>query len=164
MTNCGGTGGSIFGPANLLQVTEVSMNETDKVIKHTHPDLWPGYGVDREGRVYSLTSNWRGYGQRELKQLPHKDGYLCVRILRDGKRVRLLVHRMVAAAYLPPRPSAAHELRHLDGDKSNNAAANLAWGTAKENADDREAHGRTSRGVRHSLAIRLGLARKAVLA
>ncbi|MGA0525000.1 hypothetical protein ACO2WH_24370, partial [Escherichia coli] len=31
---------------------------------------------------------------------------------------------------------------------------NLEWGTRKENADDRERHGRTSRGEAHSAAIR----------
>lgn len=32
------------------------------------------------------------------------------------------------------------ETRHLDGDKVNNKPENLAWGTAKENALDRERH------------------------
>lgn len=41
------------------------------------------------------------------------------------------------------------EVRHLDGDKRNTAPSNLVWGTARENAADRERHGRTARGLRN---------------
>lgn len=36
---------------------------------------------------------------------------------------------------------------HLDGDPSNNALANLEWGTAAENAADRVRHGTAPRGA-----------------
>ena len=114
----------------------------------------PQYEVTRDGRVFSLTTNWRGYGRRELAQHPNDDGYPSVRLLVDGKRKRIAVHVLVARNHLPPKPSAAHEVRHLDGNKENNHATNLAWGTRKENAQDRERHGRTSRGIRHSAAIK----------
>lgn len=117
--------------------------------KHT-----PGYRVTADGKVFSTGHNWRGYGEREMRPTPNSDGYPSVRLTVEGKRVRLAVHRLVAREYLPPRPSPEHEVRHLDGDKTNNTVENLAWGTAKENAEDRERHGRTSRGLRHSSAIR----------
>lgn len=120
--------------------------------KHT-----PGYEVTTDGRVFSLKTNWRGYGKREMQQTPNDDGYPSVRILVEGKRKRLAVHVLVARHHLPPRPSPKHEVRHLDGDKTNASANNLAWGTQKENADDRERHGRTSRGTRHSAFIKAGL-------
>lgn len=127
--------------------------------KGMHADLWPGYRVSEDGHVFSVASNWRGYGERELNQSLNADGYPSVRINRDGKRVHLAVHRMVAATYLPPRPSSRHEVRHLDGDKTHNHRDNLAWGTRKENADDRERHGRTSRGTAHSLATRIAISK-----
>lgn len=37
------------------------------------------------------------------------------------------VDELVAAAFLPPRPSPAHEVRHIDGDPGNNRASNLGW-------------------------------------
>jgi len=117
--------------------------------KHT-----PIYEITRDGRVFSIISNWRGMGPRELSQLPDDDGYASVRLTIDGKRKKLAVHRLVAAKYLPPRPSKAHEIRHLDGDRMNPHAENLAWGTRKQNAEDRERHGRTSRGQRHGDAIK----------
>lgn len=128
--------------------------ETNMEAKHTID----GYEVTHDGRVFSLSSNWRGYGRREMRQDMNADGYPSVRIIVDGKRKRIAVHVLVARAHIPLRPSLAHEIRHLDGNKQNPSAHNLAWGTRKENADDRERHGRTSRGVSHSAAIRAGLA------
>lgn len=117
----------------------------------------PGYEVSKDGRVYSIAHNWRGYGRRELRQDLNDDGYPSVRITVDGKRTRYAVHKLVALAHLPERPSEDCEIRHLDGNKMNPKAENLEWGTKKENADDRERHGRTSRGQRHSAAIKAGL-------
>lgn len=117
----------------------------------------PGYRVTSDGRVYSVGHNWRGYGEREMRQTLNADGYPSVRLTIDGKRTRLAVHRLVAKHFLPPRPSSVHEVRHLDGDRMNSSVSNLAWGTRLENAADRERHGRTSRGQRHSLAIKAGL-------
>lgn len=121
----------------------------------------PGYSVTRDGRVFSNTQNWRGYGRRELAQQPNAHGYPRVRLTVDGRRRVALVHSLVAAAFLPTRPSPQHEVRHLNGSRADNRAANLAWGTRAENAADRERHGKTSRGASHGKAIRRGL-RKAV--
>src|ERR1700685_2868911 len=121
------------------------MSET----KHT-----PGlefYHIDSLGGVWAQTG-WRGEPVRRLAQHPNSHGYLRVRMVIDGKRVSKFVHLLVAAKYLPPRPSPKHEVRHLDGDKTHNAHTNLAWGTRKENAADRELHGHTSRGEKHAKA------------
>jgi len=107
------------------------------------PTATPGYEVTADGRVFSVGHNWRGYGRREMKQTPNSDGYPSVKLTINGKKIRLAVHKLVALWFLTPRPSPKHEIRHLDGDKWNRSAANLAWGTQKDNADDRERHGRT---------------------
>lgn len=104
-------------------------------MKHT-----PGYEVTQDGRVFSFLSNWRGYGRREMGQTPNADGYPSVRIMIKGKRKRIAVHRLVITQYLGPRPSKMHQTCHIDGSKTNNAASNLRWGTAKDNAIDRENH------------------------
>lgn len=121
-----------------------------------------GYEITRDGRVFSFASNWRGYGRRELVAQPNSNGYLRVRLLIDGVRKSHMVHKLVAQMFLPERPSAKHEIRHLDGNKLNNCAGNLAWGTRKENADDRERHGRTSRGEKHSAMIKRGIYEKRI--
>lgn len=109
----------------------------------------PGYRVTATGKVYSTDHNWRGYGEREMRQHPNSYGYPSVRLTIDGRRKRLAVHRLVAQCFLPPKPSPVHQIRHLDGNKTNNAVSNLAWGTSAENAADRDRHGRTYKGERH---------------
>lgn len=125
--------------------------------KHTPIDFAPGYAVSEDGRVWAVGTNWRGYGEREIKPTENGHGYLKVRLTIGGRRRNIPVHRIVALAFVGPKPSPAHEVCHVDGNRQNNAASNLRWGTRKDNAADRERHGRTSRGAVHSAAIRAGL-------
>ncbi|WP_081071398.1 HNH endonuclease [Burkholderia vietnamiensis] len=129
------------------------MNE----IKHT-----PAYEVTHDGRVFSVDTNWRGYGRREMAQTLNADGYPCVRIIVNGKRKRVTVHSLVARTHLGPQPAPGYEIRHLDGNKLNAHYKNLAWGTQKENAADRDRHGRTSRGKKHSDSIKASTHRECV--
>jgi|ERR1041385_963583 hypothetical protein len=117
-----------------------------------------GYMASRDGRIFSF-SNWRGYGVREITQIPNGKGYLKVRISMGGRRRNLPVHRLIAATFLPINPGSDFEVCHNNGDRWDNRATNLRWGTRKDNADDRERHGRTSRGEKHSKRIREGLSR-----
>lgn len=136
------------------------MSET----KYTQPiPGYAGYAATEDGEIVSI-NEWRGQACRTLHQLENGRGYLKVRVSTPSGRRNVPVHKLVALAYLHPRPSPAHEIRHLDGDRHNNAATNLARGTRKDNADDRERHGRTSRGNEQSTSIKNGLARKALLA
>lgn len=110
-----------------------------------------GYEADTNGHIWSVTSNWRGYGARQLTEDVDPDGYLEVRVYRDGKRIRKDVHTLVSLAF-NGLPALGQEVRHIDGDKQNNLPDNLLWGTRKQNADDRERHGRTARGSRNGCA------------
>lgn len=62
----------------------------------------------------------------------------------NGGRKYSFVHKLVMAAFVGPRPDGI-EIRHLDGDPTNNALSNLAYGTHVENMKDRSLHGRTYR-------------------
>lgn len=111
----------------------------------------PGYEVRRDGTVWSLR-NWRGMGYRMVSTVDGAGGYPKVRLsLPDGRRINRYVHRLVAQAFLGPRPAGA-QIRHLNGDRSDARASNLAWGSALENAADRDRHGTTARGSRNSQA------------
>jgi hypothetical protein len=110
--------------------------------KATLPDL-PGYEIHRDGQIWSVSHNWRGYGSRKLSAHDDGSGYLVVRLMVGGLRKKFRVHQLVARAFCGDRPSPEHQVRHLDGNSLNNAAGNLCWGTAKENAADRGLHGRT---------------------
>ena len=57
----------------------------------------------------------------------------------------MLCHRLLLLTFVGPPPFPGAQVRHLDGNPMNNALDNLAWGTAKENAADRDRHGTTNR-------------------
>ena len=103
------------------------------------------YEVSSAGRVRRAAggSNNAKPG-RILKGYVDKDGYSIVRLSRAGVVYDRKVHRLVCQAF--HGASDLPEVRHLDGDPANNQPSNLAWGTAAQNAADRDGHGRTRRG------------------
>ena len=69
---------------------------------------------------------------KELKGEICKNGYKRVHVSKNGKSKRLLVHRIVATAFIP-NPDNLPEVNHKDGNKQNNNVSNLEWVTASEN-------------------------------
>src|SRR3990167_9744141 len=120
------------------------MVQTQQEVKHSLPD---GYRLMPEGHVVSYIG-WRQWGRRPgfgrmLVEVPNKDGYLYVRVrMPDGRREKRYLHKLIAWAYCGPRPNLAHEVRHLNGDQTDNSRENIAWGSRRDNALDRVAHGR----------------------
>lgn len=126
---------------NPQLLSEQQLREIAEREKKATISIAPGYYVFGNGAVFS-DSGWRGHMWRELQQSPNSHGYQSVRLVtKDGKRKRCLIHKLVAEAFLPPRPTQQHEIRHLDGNKNNNDQSNLTWGTRAENAADRSKHG-----------------------
>lgn len=110
------------------------------------------YEVSSEGRVRSVQRTVptnRGYRSVPSKVLSpaNSNGYQLVMLNASAiaKRELAAIHRLVAAAFICPRPTDAHQVNHMDGNKSNNRASNLEWVTPAEN-------------IHH--ACRLGLAPK----
>lgn len=70
-------------------------------------------------------------------------GYRVVNVWPVGtnRRVQHYLHRLVCEAFNGPPPFDDAVCRHLDGDRLNNLAENLAWGTQAENVADAKAHG-----------------------
>lgn len=64
-----------------------------------------------------------------------------------GKGRHVTVHGVVAEAFLGPRPGGL-EVRHLNGDRTDCHAANLAYGTRRQNRLDTVAHGTHHYGKR----------------
>jgi hypothetical protein len=97
------------------------------------------YEISSLGRVRSLGRNirlWHGgihaRKGRVLRNRYTKDGYDIVALSRDGKQHNTSVHRLVATAFVP-NPADKPCVNHIDGNPSNNAAANLEWVTYSEN-------------------------------
>lgn len=98
---------------------------------------FPAYVAAADGRIYSC----RGADRRQLTPILHRTGYHFVTIYRDGRKRYRSVHSLILAAFAGERPSKSHVGRHLNGDRLDNRAANLAWGTSAENAADAIEHG-----------------------
>lgn len=112
-------------------------------------DRFPCYEVSSDGQVRRSIG---GQGARAGKVLTWhtstSTGYPDVRMAKDGKAVAIPVHRLVAWAFLGPRPEGM-QIRHLDGNKMNNSVENLVYGSAKENGQDKVAHGTSSKGEKN---------------
>jgi DNA-binding transcriptional regulator YiaG len=74
-----------------------------------------------------------------------------VHLYENGVREGRTVHRVVAEAFIGPRPEGL-EVRHLDGNKTNNRASNLVYSTHKENEADKARHGTLRRGEANAAA------------
>ena len=119
-------------------------------------DIWravPGYEgayeVSDLGDVRSVTrqvpyGRYPGmtYKGRLLKKFMNKNGYLAVKLSFAGFTRTTYVHELVLRAFVGPRPQTEKrgEIRHLDGNKTNNNLSNLKYGTITENAADRIRH------------------------
>lgn len=102
---------------------------------------FPDYMVSDHGRVMSYWHRWKA--PRLLRGHPDSrpgGGYQQVYLTSPNGGKHRTVHSLVAEAFHGPRP-AGMQVRHLDGNKRNNAASNLRYGTPAENALDAVEHG-----------------------
>lgn len=67
-----------------------------------------------------------------ISQQDNGKGYLVVHLSKNGKPRWLLVHRLVAKAFLD-NPLNKPCVNHKDGNRSNNNVDNLEWVTYSEN-------------------------------
>jgi DNA-binding XRE family transcriptional regulator len=101
------------------------------------------YEVSSFGRVRSLL----GVSPRILKPAWAGKGYATVGLL--GKQH--YVHHLVLRAFSGPRPKG-QEASHLDGNRDNNRADNLAWMTRADNHALKKEHGTSQEGDRHGMS------------
>ena len=118
------------------------------------PGFEDRYEVSDEGRVRGLVCRWgRLKEPRVLKPGPDSYGHLYVNLISEehprSRPLRRPVHQLVAGAFIGPRPEG-QDTRHLDGNKLNNRAGNLAYGTRRQNILDAIAHGTWGHGMRGS--------------
>lgn len=97
------------------------------------------YEVSDQGRVATTRRKGTAGGQKK-PQRAKAGGYWIVSLCRDGQQQTYTIHSLVMTAFVGPRPDGM-EVRHLDGDSTNSALGNLAYGAPSENALDRVRHG-----------------------
>lgn len=95
------------------------------------------YQVSNCGEVLRLRSlDSRGHlrNSKILKQTKTKDGYMQLGLHKNGKEQKVLVHQLVAMAFLD-NPNNYVEVNHKDENKQNNSVSNLEWCNHKYNAN-----------------------------
>lgn len=96
------------------------------------------YQVSNMGQVKRLhTAESKGIGNYErkehlLKQRQNNKGYMLVDLYKGNKREQVLVHRLVATAFLQ-KPYGCNIINHIDENPKNNNVGNLEWCTQKYN-------------------------------
>jgi len=112
-----------------------------------------GYFADVWGCIYSShRGSWERWPKfHRIRTHPDQDGYETVVLSPNGQRKRQAVHRLVALAFLGPKPEGC-VVCHYNGMKSDNAVSNLIYATQAENVRQGQAAGRTVRGERSHLA------------
>jgi hypothetical protein len=109
-------------------------------VEETWKDI-PGYEGLYEasdlGRIRTVQPHPKGRtpANHILAASKHRNGYLNVGLHSEAGRKVLGVHRLVASAFYGV-PTSGMEACHADGDRLNNRAENLRWGTRLENVRD----------------------------
>lgn len=94
------------------------------------PDFEGLYQISTLGRVKSFKKN----SEFILKQYVANHGYVQVTLYGKNFKRKVLVHRLVANAFLP-NPNNYPQINHIDENPLNNCVDNLEWCTAKYNND-----------------------------
>lgn len=105
------------------------------------PEFEGYYQINSDGDVKSLDkliSPTHNGTQKRFKAgrilKPNKGGrYLVVVLVKDAVKKNHLVHRLVAAVFIP-NPENKPCVNHKNGQKWDNRAANLEWCTRSENS------------------------------
>jgi hypothetical protein len=110
-----------------------------------------GYDVSDAGNVRS----WRVDGTSPARRTtprtlnPWKQqGYPFVNLSLGAKCAKKAIHRLVCAAFNGERP-AGYQASHLNGDRGDCRASNLAWETPRDNNNRKRDHGTWQCGEAH---------------
>ena len=116
--------------------------------KETCKEIWKPvvgyeryYEVSNKGNVRSVTRyvfsikgkrKTRKVCGSEKKPKINHSGYYQTTLSKQGKSETVVIHRIVAEAFIP-NPCSKPQVNHIDGDKLNNCVENLEWATSFEN-------------------------------
>lgn len=94
-------------------------------------EIWKNISENSNYQISNLGNVKRGY--RTLKPIRHcRTGYARVNIRINGEPKALLIHRLVAKAFIP-NPNNYPEVNHKNGINTDNRVDNLEWVTRKQN-------------------------------
>lgn len=93
---------------------------------------WPDYKVSNMGRVIHYNNVVDDY--IFISASPNiNTGRLYVRLVDGSRNANLMLHRLVAFAFVDGYSDVNNTVNHKDGDITNNKASNLEWVSQSEN-------------------------------
>ncbi|MDE2099312.1 MAG: HNH endonuclease [Patescibacteria group bacterium] len=93
-------------------------------------EMFPGYKVSNLGNIIGAMG-------RTFETKPRSDGYKSISVRKNGKRVSVQTHILVAKAFVP-NPNNHTIVDHVNRIRHDNRASNLRWVTRRENNMNRE--------------------------
>lgn len=94
------------------------------------------YQVSNLGRIKSTSPGLKfvkgSPSELIMKQSLSSSGYLHVQLYKAHVPATVLVHKVVAQAFID-NPEGKPEVNHIDSDRTNNRVSNLEWATKSEN-------------------------------
>ncbi|HKR04252.1 MAG TPA: NUMOD4 domain-containing protein [Bacteroidia bacterium] len=100
-----------------------------KEIQFSTKAMRNSYAVSNHGRVASFKKKFE---EGNVISGTINNGYLSLKIKPGGKDLQMMIHRLVAGAFIK-RKSAKHDfVIHLNFKKTDNRTANLRWTTKEE--------------------------------
>lgn len=91
------------------------------------------YQVSNLGRI-------RNSKNKIMRQYKNHKGYLIIQLSKEGRSKTLIVHRIVAKAFIPNKNNK-EQINHINCNKNDNNIKNLEWVTNKENKKHAQLHG-----------------------
>ena len=94
------------------------------------------YQISNLGSVKRISNiHWCNLKYRDnyyLKPLDNGKGYLRIKLTVNNKSRRVMLHRLIAEAFIE-NPNNYPFVNHIDGNKKNNNLNNLEWCTQSQN-------------------------------
>lgn len=115
-----------------------------------HTKNWkPVVGYEHRYLVSDCGKVWDKKYDREVSQVlsgPNKKRYKYVNLTGTDKRKLVVVHRLVALAFVPKTEEGKNFVDHIDRDSENNHYTNLRWVCPKGNMRNTDKNRKTSSG------------------
>lgn len=112
-------------------------------------DWKPVVGYEYRYLVSACGTVWDKKNNKEVSQVlsgPNKKRYKYVNLVGDNGRKLVVVHRLVALAFIPKTEIGKDFVDHIDRDSENNHYTNLRWVCPKGNMRNTDKNRKTSSG------------------
>jgi hypothetical protein len=117
---------------------EQTADKISQLIWYSIPNYEGYYEINKVGQIRGIdrlvvtNKGLRNISSRYLKTRINNDGYIDVRLSKDGKTTTTFIHKLIAETFIP-NPYKKKEVNHINGIKTDNRLENLEWVTHKEN-------------------------------